>query len=117
MQPQTLQMVCMFDIASAAGEVYCTAGVNSVLLGIRPSAVPRCRGYTKKYGILQASFPQKVPAASDSDGVGQEIAGNSSGFMSSLLSRQKRSDPAENPNGPLQVHQLIVQCPPLCCLL
>ena len=42
----------------------------------------------------------QVPAASDSDRVGQRIAGNGSGFISSLLSRQKRSDSAENPDGP-----------------
>lgn len=71
----------------------------------------------KRHEMLHAPLLQKAPAASDSDGVGQEIAGDGSGFISTLLSRQKRSDPAENPNGPLQVHQLIVQCPPLCCLL
>lgn len=60
---------------------------------------------------------QDAPAASDGNGVGEQVTGQSSGLLGSLLPGQQGPDPAEDPDGTLQVHQLVVQGPPLACFL
>ena len=58
-----------------------------------------------------------APATGDGDGVGKQVAASGSFQSGSALPGQQRAHPAEDPDGPLQVHQLVVQRPPLRSLL
>lgn len=58
-----------------------------------------------------------APVASDSDAIVEQVAASGSLQPSSPLLGQQRSHSAEDSDGALQVHQLVMQSPPLCRLL